>query len=176
MLDNIWATYNLVVFENTLHMDHIWAAYGPHMGCPYAAHLWPICFGRSTIDYSSGNDQWLAIGKGQKHCTCHNKDFLFLNRTPCHVYTYVLMHVIDLEHDCLLTGFFFQFLPLLPTLFVRSTFVSAYVMVDDSFVVRVMVLNWGIIFYSKSKMASWSKPTHFKGKQSFSLENSSSLC
>ena len=48
MLDNIWATYNLVVFENTLHMGHIWAAYGPHMGCPYAAHMWPICFGRSS--------------------------------------------------------------------------------------------------------------------------------
>ena len=39
MLDNIWATYNLVVFENTLHMGHIWAAYGPHMGCPYVAHM-----------------------------------------------------------------------------------------------------------------------------------------
>ena len=51
MLDNIWATYNLamVVFENTLHMGHIWAAYGPHMGCPYAAHMWPICFGRSSV-------------------------------------------------------------------------------------------------------------------------------
>ena len=48
MLDNIWATYNLVVFENTLHMGHIWAAYGPHMGCPYVAHMWPICFGRSS--------------------------------------------------------------------------------------------------------------------------------
>ena len=49
MLDNIWATYNLVVFENTLHMGHIWAAYGPHMGCPYVAHMWPICFGRSSV-------------------------------------------------------------------------------------------------------------------------------
>ena len=48
MLDNIWATYNLVVFENTLHMGHIWATYGPQMGCPYAAHMWPICFGRSS--------------------------------------------------------------------------------------------------------------------------------
>ena len=41
MLDNIWATYNLVVFENTLQMGHIWAAYGPPMGCPYVAHMWP---------------------------------------------------------------------------------------------------------------------------------------
>ena len=48
MLDNIWATYNLVVFENTQHMGHTWAAYGPHMGCPYVAHMWPICFGRSS--------------------------------------------------------------------------------------------------------------------------------
>ena len=39
MLDNIWATYNLVVFENTLHIGHIWAAYEPHMACPYAAHM-----------------------------------------------------------------------------------------------------------------------------------------
>ena len=50
MLDNIWATYNLVVFENNQHMGHIWAAYGPHMGCPYVAHMWPICFGRSSAD------------------------------------------------------------------------------------------------------------------------------
>ena len=52
MLDSIWATYNLVVFENTQHMGHIWAAYGPHMGCPYVAHMWPICFGRSSVGCS----------------------------------------------------------------------------------------------------------------------------
>ena len=38
------------------HIGHIqfgcfWkhSTYGPHMGCPYAAHMWPICFGRSSV-------------------------------------------------------------------------------------------------------------------------------
>ena len=63
ILDNIWATYNLVVFENTQHMGHIWAAYGPHMGCPYVAHMWPICFGRSSggRSASSWNHEWPCI-------------------------------------------------------------------------------------------------------------------
>ena len=85
------------------------------------------------------------------------------------------MHVIELDHDCLLT-LFFQFLSLLLTLFVLlPTFVYAYVtfMVRSRLcVVRAMILNSGHSFLFK--MSFWSKPTHFKEKQSFSLENSSS--
>ena len=56
----------LVVFENTVHMGHlwatywlpIWAAYGPHMDCPYLPHMWPICFGRSGVtNYDSHQSQ-----------------------------------------------------------------------------------------------------------------------
>ena len=58
MLDNIWATYNLVVFENTQHMGLIWAAYVPHMGCRYVAHMWPIYSLDAVVKVSKKTTFW----------------------------------------------------------------------------------------------------------------------
>ena len=88
----------------------------------------------------------------------------------------VYMHFIELEHDCLLTWFFFQFLSLRITLFVLlSTFtVAAYVMVCSWLgVVRAMMFNRGILFYSKWPFVQSQRIS--KKSNLFSLVNSSSL-
>ena len=91
MLDNIWATYNLVVFENTQHMGHIWAAYGPHMGCPYVAHMWPICFGRSSASglcstyrkmYVAGENMRQSKNSGCRH-------MIRMQKSVCLIVTFI---------------------------------------------------------------------------------------
>ena len=81
------------------------------------------------------------------------------------------------DHDCHLTGFFFQILSLRVTPFVHlSTEVRCCVShrTECSWlgVVWAMLFNRGILFYSKWP---FGQSQHIKEKQSFSFVNSSSL-
>ena len=47
-----YGPHTIWLFLKTLY---IWATYGLHMGRIWAAHMWPICFGRSSVGDSNPN-------------------------------------------------------------------------------------------------------------------------